>query len=170
MNKQTLYLMIYQIISQEKADAPLIDVFDFDRNLSINIGRNSDTKVSYINLEFAGVKARYLTSFIFDGSGDNGCSLSNFAMPKLRISHLQKALVMLACLEFLITNKVLENMNSWEYFCDRVTYDFSNGNYGLKRHYDRLRAVAADYSVRYEKEASLHRSSKAIPEHTVVYF
>ena len=170
MNKKILYLIIYQTIGNEKAEVPLINVYDYNRNLAIHIAKNSNHNISYLTLEFTGHRARYLSSLVFDGNGDNACTLVNFAMPKTRISHMQKALVMLACLDFIISNNVIENMKSFEYFRDSICTEFANGNQALIRHYDKLKQKAEFYAKQNESFAKEHPSSNIPPSHQVVYF
>lgn len=143
MTKQELYLSIYQIIGNFNADARLDGVTDFDRELSINVARNSGGNISHITMEFAGLRSRYLCSILFDGNGDQDTCFENFAMPKVKLNGRQRCLVMLACLNFLIANDVIKA--DIAYFVERLTHDQRPSTVGILQHYDNVRRTTARY-------------------------
>lgn len=143
MTRQELYLSIYQIIGTFNADARLDGVTDFDREIFINVARNSGGNISHITTEFTGLRSRYLCSILFDGNGDQDTHFDNFAMPKVKLNGRQRCLVMLACLDFLIANKVLNA--DIAYFVERLTHDQRPSTVGVMQHYARVRCVAQSY-------------------------
>lgn len=142
MNKQALYLAIYQATNNTNAIADITNVKDFQRSLAVHIARNSGEEISHITLEFTGPRSRFLCSILFDGSGDMGTGLDNFAMPKVRLHARQKAVILLACLEFLTEAGVLAAQ--FEYFRERIAgeYDSSHSILGL---YDAVKKNAYEW-------------------------
>lgn len=144
MTKQELYLAIYQATGQQDGLAPLRKVFDFHRDVAVHKAKNSNGNTSYITLEFSGLRSRYLCSILFDGSGELGVSVLNFAMPKVRLNHLQKALVLLACVEFLCGHFVLQPENL-EFYRQGISSEYGNGQTDLLIQFDQIKQVAANY-------------------------
>lgn len=140
MTKQELYLAIYQATSSADAQPGINWVSDFDRGLSVHVARNSGGEISYITLEFDGVRGTFLCSMIFD---KDVTSFSNFTMPKVKLNPRQRAIVLLACVEFLMANDVING--TFEYYASRIMYEHQTGRMGFAEHYQRIRATADRY-------------------------
>lgn len=159
MTRQELYLSIYQIIGAFNADARLDGVTDFDREIFINVARNSGGNISHITTEFLGLRSRYLCSILFDGNGDQDTHFDNFAMPKVKLNSRQRCLVMLSCLDFLISNHVLKA--DIAYFVERLTHDQRPSTVGVMQHYARIRSAALQYITEHPEymRGSVDRST-----------
>lgn len=157
MNKQTLFLNIFQVSSDLCEKAAIPPHTDFDLNLQVHVARNSkNASISYITLEFAGVRSRFLCSILFNGSGDHDTCLANFSMPKRKIQSHQKAVALLSCLQFLVHNKVINA--SWADFCASVTADYYGPN-SVIADFDRITFKSREY---IQEHPELMRGSPAI--------
>lgn len=143
MTKQELYLALYQATSTADAMPNIHGVDDFDRPLAVHLARNSNGNLSYITMEFAGVRSRFLCSLIFDGNGDLGTGFSNFSMPKVKLNPRQRSIALLACLEFLIHNKLIDA--DFNYYAERVTVEHQTGRNGFMEHYRMIRGYSTAY-------------------------
>lgn len=143
MTKQELYLALYQATSTQDATPGIHGVGDFDRPLAIHVARNSNRNISYIAMEFAGRRSRFLCTLIFDGPGNHSTGFSNFTMPKVKLNPRQRSIALLACLDFLITNNILAA--DFDYYVERVTVEHQTGRMGFFDHYQKIRSHAYKY-------------------------
>lgn len=144
MNKHQLYLNIYQITGNADGNATIdCPPEDLARMLAVHVARNSGGEISYITMEFTGVRSRFLCSLLFDGTGDQGTGLMNFSMPKVKLNNRQKALVLLSCLELLIDQKILHA--SMDYFKERISNEYGNGQVAILGQYDVRNALSIEY-------------------------
>lgn len=125
MNAQELYLNICQVVSAGEA-APMTWPNDYDREVAIHVARSCDNfNISHITTEFKGIRAKFLSCLIFDGTGDYGTGVHNFAMPRIRTTVQQKALGCLSVLDYLTSNGYISS--SFEFFRDKIVADLNGG-------------------------------------------
>lgn len=158
MTKQELYLTIFQAIGNPNANAQLLCVTDFDRDIAVNVARNSGGNISHITMEFIGVRSRFLCSILFDGNGDQDTCFANFAMPKVKLNGKQRSIVMIACLDFLIDNGVIDASPS--YFAERIVPEHGAHPFAL-RQYAQLRFAAKSY-IEKHPEYLRHETSEPL--------
>jgi len=143
MNKQSLFLNIFQATSDVCGGAAITPHLEFDLPLEVHVGRNSKNgAISHITLEFAGIRARFLCSILFNGSGPHDTCLANFHMPKRKLQSHQKAYVLLSCLDFLTSQGVVET--SMADFCASVEADYT-GPHAILPHFYALTAKSERY-------------------------
>lgn len=154
MNSKEVYMNIYQVLSDRAQSYPM----DFDRKLEVHVGRASAGNISHITLEFYGVRAKFFSCITFDGSGDHGCNLSGFAMPKMKLDIKPRAIVFLTLLEYLIDTGVLKA--NFEYFKECVAMEMNGGVGDLPSQYDRVCKNSRDYIKVKEMERTSVASAK----------
>src|ERR1700758_352480 len=132
MNSKEVYLNIYQVLS----NGPVGQPDDFDREMIVHVGRASAGNVSHITTEFAGIRSKFFCCIVFDGSGDMGCSLNSFAMPKMKLLREQRAFIFLTLLEYMITNGILKA--DLAYFKECASLEFNGGVGKFFEQYDRI--------------------------------
>ena len=141
MNSKQLYVNISQIISSDETGWAMPT--DFDREAIVHISRASNNNISHITMEFAGIRAKFLSCIIFDGSGNYGTSVHNFAMPRLKLSLHQKALAALSLLQFLIDEGHLDA--NFDFFREKICSDLNGGVGTTLIKYDRMCELSARY-------------------------
>jgi hypothetical protein len=136
MNSKEVFMTIHRALSIDNTYFG-INSEDISRKLVIHVSRSSgNNNVSHITTEFAGVRAKFFCCLVFDGSGDSGISLQGFAMPKVKLALSQKAIVMLAILEYLTAHGYIDaDMN---FFKDRVASEFSGGTGNIVQRYEAI--------------------------------
>ena len=165
MTKQELYLSIFQIIGSFHSNAQLNKTIEFDRDLCVNVSRNSDGKISHITMEFIGIRARYLCSILFNGNGDQDTNFDNFAMPKIKLNAKQRSLAFLACMDFLISNKVISA--NLEYFVDRCVQDHLPRTADIMRHFE---IIVCNARMHVDQHQHLLRGGTVAPESGTLTF
>jgi hypothetical protein len=151
MNSKEVFMNIYQILSSEQA---ISFPEDFDRELVVHVSRAAQGNISHITLEFAGIRAKFFSCLVFDGSGDLGTSLGNFAMPKMKLQLDQKAIILLTIIEYLIENNIIKA--NFEFFKARISDDLSGGVGPLIAKYDRVCKNSRDYIKSKEEGRKVH--------------
>lgn len=160
MNSKVLYMNLYQVLSTELStrDAPS----DFDRPLFVHVSRNNGAggdELSHVTLEYAGVRSKFFCCLTFDGSGDAGTGLGHFAMPKMKITLTQKALMLLGVLEYLTTHSYITA--SFDYLLERVSMDLDGGLCDLRGKYAVLCRNSRAYIEAKEKGQTHHALSQS---------
>src|SRR5579872_3004485 len=124
MNSKQLYVNICQIISTDETG--MVWPQDYDRECVVHVSRSSnDSSISHITLEYAGIRAKFFCCIVFDGTGNYGVTAHSFAMPKLKLTLPQKALVALSVLSYLIETKHLDA--NFEFFREKICTDLNGG-------------------------------------------
>jgi hypothetical protein len=143
MNSQELYLNICQIISEGER-TPMTWPTDFNRNIAVHVSRSSQGRnISHITVEFTGIRAKFLSCLMFDGSSDYGTGVHTFAMPRIKTTIQQKALGCLSVLEYLIDNDHLQA--DMAFFREKVIADLTGGVGDTLIKYDKMCAASRRY-------------------------
>jgi hypothetical protein len=153
MKSSIAYLNLHQIISERIGQLNFVPS-DFNSALFVSVARNSGKNISHITMEFAHfVRAKFFCCLTFDGTGDTGCGISSFAMPKMKLNQHQKALAVLTMLEYLISEKYISA--PFDFFIEQVSHDLDGGVSDLAGSYARLKGFSeACISTRKETEAA----------------
>jgi hypothetical protein len=145
MNSQELYLNISQIISNQETGLEWPS--DYDREAVVHVSRASnENQISHITLEFAGVRAKFFSCIMFDGSGDHGVGVHSFAMPKLKLTLPQKALAALSVLQYLIDQNMI-NAN-FKFYREKICAELNGGVGHTLTKYDLICKASRDYLER----------------------
>nr|DAP64288.1 MAG TPA: hypothetical protein [Caudoviricetes sp.] len=99
MNSSILFLNIHQVLSYspDSRNYPT----DYDRKLVINLSRNESGTMSFLALEFKGVRSKFTAFVKFDGSGDYGVNTRSLIMPnQYRLSPIQRSMILFSILEW----------------------------------------------------------------------
>jgi hypothetical protein len=153
MTKHEFYFNLYQITGNPSADAPIEFVDDFNRELSVLISRNSETRISGINIEFCGPKTRFHCSILPDGDVLRGMGLNTLSMPRVKLSAMQRGLALLSCIQFLNDSEIIKV--DFDYYKDRISTEVCHGNSLFKQKYD---------SICYQTKLYLEINVDVIPD------
>ncbi len=125
MNAQELYLNISQVVSAGDT-SPMTWPTDYEREAVVHVSRSSQQgNISHITIEFSGIRAKFLSCLIFDGTSNHGTGVHNFAMPRIRTTVQQKALGCLSVLQYLIDNGHLDA--DFAFFREKIMSDLNGG-------------------------------------------
>lgn len=153
MNSQQLYLNLAQIVAIDGED--LVNPSDYTRELLVHISRGSqNNSISHITLEFKGLKAKFFCCLTFDGSGNYGTGVHNFAMPRIKTTIQQKALACLSVLQYLIDAKHLGD-SDFEYFKEKILSETSGASIALIRKYEEISLVSEDFLLKTKQTATV---------------
>lgn len=153
MNAKELYLNICQVVSAGEA-APMTWPNDYDREAVVHVSRSSNgNNISHITVEFAGIRAKFLSCLIFDGTGDYGTGVHNFAMPRIRTTVQQKALGCLSVLNYLTANGYIKA--DFEFFRDKIVADLNGGVGDTLIKYDQMCKLSKLHIERQKESASI---------------
>ena len=153
MNSQKLYLNLAQIVALDGED--LVNPSDYTREILVHVSRGSQNNfISHITLEYKGLKAKFFCCLTFDGSGNYGTGVHNFAMPRIKTTIQQKALACLSVLEFLIVNGYLGD-SDFEYFKEKVLSETTGSSIALIRKYEEISLVSEDFLFKQAQTASV---------------
>lgn len=146
MNSKELYLNISQVVSAGE-DGPMTWPTDFDRQAVVHVSRSSNNgNISHVTVEFAGIRAKFLCCLIFEGTGDYGTGVHNFAMPRIRTNLQQKAIGCLSILQYLIDNHYI--VANFEFFRDKIVSELNGGVGDTLIKYDAVCQRSKDHIVR----------------------
>lgn len=152
MNSKQLYLNICQIISTDETGFSWPT--DYDRPAIVHVSRSSNDKsISHITLEFSGIRAKFFSCILFDGTGDYGVNVHNFAMPRLKLGLPQKALFALSMLSFLIEENYL-NAN-FDFFREKICSDLNGGVGNILNRFDFICRKTDDYLKERERRITI---------------
>lgn len=147
MNAKELFLNISQIVSAGEA-GPMTWPTDFNREAVVHISRSAKQgNISHITLEFAGVRAKFLSCLIFDGAGNHGTGVHSFAMPRIRTTVQQKALGCLSVLNYLIDNNHLDA--EFSFYADKIMSEINGGVGDTLLKYEAMCQASRDYLAAY---------------------
>lgn len=163
-----VYLNIHQVIANREYDVfDGVTKTDFSRPISINVSRNSNhgKDISHVTVEFAGIRAKFFCCLTFDGTGDHGASLANFAMPKLKLNASQKLVVMLSIINYMI--EVGHLQADAEFYAEKLAGDLNGGVGNILSKYDAIQNNSLLYiehlSKRPENRGRLALQSVTLP-------
>jgi hypothetical protein len=149
MNSKEVYMNTFQVLMDRVVAYPT----DFDRELVVHVSRASAGNISHITMEFAGMRSKFFSCIMFDGSGDMGCGITSYAMPKSKVMVDKRALLCLTMLEYLIDTGVLKA--DFEYFKERISHEIQGGASDILQRYEVLSRNSRNYIK--SKEAELSR-------------
>lgn len=153
MNSKEVFVNLSQIVGIDRNDFPLPE--EYERELSFCFAYNTTNTLSHVTAEFRGMTAKFFSCMIFDGTGAMGIGVSGFAMPKMKINVIQKALALLTILEYMIESGLLFNA-PFEFFLSRVELELAQqGHGGVIQRYKHISKLSSDYILSQQKGSKI---------------
>lgn len=155
MNAKQLFLNISQILDVEDKVNPFPFVSDMGdvphEEPEVHIATNHGSNISHITLEYYGEqRAKFFTCLVFDGSGDRGTDTNMIAMPRVKITMFQKALLALSVLDYLCARNLIDA--DFEFFRAKIAAGLNGGSNRILAVYDDMCRRSIDALADLQKQ------------------